>query len=60
LGWAIAIVDGEVWMAVHAVKPDLVFDCCYSKLFLAQDFPVELMLDSFDVCTLLLFVLSGG
>jgi hypothetical protein len=54
------VVDGEVWMAVHAVEQDLVFDCCYSKLFLARDFPVELTPDLFDACTLLLFVLSGG
>ncbi len=54
------IVDGGVRMGVHAIEPDLVFDCCYSKLFLAWDFPVELTPDSFDVCTLLAFVLSGS
>jgi hypothetical protein len=54
------VIDGEVLMAVHAVKPDLVFDYCYSELFLTWDFPVELMPDSFDACTLLLFVLSGS
>jgi hypothetical protein len=42
------IVDGGVQMAVHAIKPDLVFNCCYSKLFPAWDFPVELTLDLFD------------
>jgi hypothetical protein len=55
-----AVGDGGVWMAVHAIEPDMVFDCCYSKLFLARDFPVELMPDSFDACTSLSFVLSGG
>jgi hypothetical protein len=54
------VVDGGVWMAVYAVEPDLVFDCCYSKLFLARDFPVELTPVSFDACTLLPFILSGG
>ncbi len=47
-------------MVVHAVEPDLVFDCCYSKLFLDWDFPVELTPDLFDLCTLFAFVLSGG
>jgi hypothetical protein len=47
-------------MAVHTVEPNMVFDCCYSELFLAWDFPVELMPDSFDACTLLAFFLSGG
>ncbi len=54
------VVDGGVWMVVHAVKPDLVFDCCYSELFPARDFPVELTPGLFDVCTLLSFTLSGG
>jgi hypothetical protein len=54
------VIDGGVQMAVHAVKPDLVFNYCYSKLFPAWDFPVELTPDSFDACTLLAFVLSGG
>jgi hypothetical protein len=36
------VAYGGVWMAVHTVKSDLVFDCCYSKLFPARDFPVEL------------------
>jgi hypothetical protein len=54
------VIDGGVWMVVHAVKPDLAFDCCYSKLFPAQDFPVELMPYLFDACTLLSFILSGG
>jgi hypothetical protein len=54
------VIDCGVWMAVHAVKLDLVFDCCYSKIFPAWDFPVELTPDSFGACTLLSFVLSGS
>ncbi len=54
------VVDGGVWMAVNVVKPDLVFDCCYSELFPARDFPAELLPDLFGACTLLSFVLSGG
>ena len=54
------VIEGGVWMAVHAIELDLVFNCCYSKLFLARDLPVEFTLDLFDACTLLSFVLSGS
>ncbi len=54
------IAYGGVRMAVHTLEPDLVFNCCYSELFFARDFPVELTLDLFDACTLLAFFLSGG
>jgi hypothetical protein len=47
-------------MVVHTVKPDLVFNCCYSEIFPAWDFPFELTPDAFDACTLLAFFLSGG
>ena len=53
------IVVGGVHLAVHAVESDLVFNCCYSKLFPARDFHVELLPDLFDACTLLAFFLSG-